>query len=261
MADRDPRIRIFPQSNAGIAGARNTGLRQARGRFIGFLDHDDVWHPKKLEAQLTVLRQDTDYGVCFGSFKPWNGSDATAQLQHELAPRDLDPALSGKIYHRLVATNHVLLGTTLFRRELIDAVGEFDPALPPADDWDYAVRTALISRFAKLEPTVTLYRIHASMTSKQPGAKDHETDFRESLYRRYGLASEDGRSFPYREYLKRNYRSALSHGHRCMKAGMYESASRSYRRALAFRPGALEPRWLLLRNGLQRSVGGGGHPG
>ncbi|MBQ9417639.1 MAG: glycosyltransferase family 2 protein [Bacteroidales bacterium] len=54
----DPRIRIFTlNANRGAAHARNLALRQARGRYVAFLDSDDLWHPQKLARQVAFMQQ------------------------------------------------------------------------------------------------------------------------------------------------------------------------------------------------------------
>lgn len=56
FTDLDKRIKSYElKSNAGAAVARNTAIKHANGRFIAFLDSDDLWHPKKLELQLQFM--------------------------------------------------------------------------------------------------------------------------------------------------------------------------------------------------------------
>lgn len=55
---KDGRIRLIRQpSNQGAARARNRGLEEAEGRYIAYLDADDLWHPEKLERELRFLKE------------------------------------------------------------------------------------------------------------------------------------------------------------------------------------------------------------
>lgn len=63
----DPRMRIISQQNRGLAGARNTGIRNANGRYVAFLDSDDFWQANKLERHLEAMQSNTNVGVSFCS--------------------------------------------------------------------------------------------------------------------------------------------------------------------------------------------------
>ena len=65
----DKRIRIISQANRGLAGARNTGIRNARGQFIALLDSDDLWEPEKLERHVEHLRRAPHIGVSYAASK------------------------------------------------------------------------------------------------------------------------------------------------------------------------------------------------
>ncbi|MDO4243415.1 MAG: glycosyltransferase family 2 protein [Actinomyces sp.] len=68
-ARTDPRIRTFTQpANRGAALARNRGLAHATGRYIAYLDSDDLWMPEKLERQIAFM-SDTGAGACLTSYE------------------------------------------------------------------------------------------------------------------------------------------------------------------------------------------------
>lgn len=66
---QDNRIKInYNQINKGVAESRNKSLSQAKGRFVAYLDADDVWFPTKLENQLSFMQQNS-VAMCFTSYE------------------------------------------------------------------------------------------------------------------------------------------------------------------------------------------------
>lgn len=61
----DPRIKIIHQKNRGLAGARNTGIRHAQGKYLAFVDSDDLWLSQKLEKHVQHLESSPQVGVSF----------------------------------------------------------------------------------------------------------------------------------------------------------------------------------------------------
>lgn len=65
----DCRIKLIQQPiNSGAAKARNTGINKARGRYIAFLDADDLWHPEKLSIQLKFM-QDNNHAFTYTNYE------------------------------------------------------------------------------------------------------------------------------------------------------------------------------------------------
>lgn len=69
-ADKEPRIRYYKLStNSGAAISRNTAVDQAKGKYLAFLDSDDVWFPEKLKRQINFMRQNGYTFTCTSYIK------------------------------------------------------------------------------------------------------------------------------------------------------------------------------------------------
>src|SRR4051812_15646446 len=92
-------------SNQGAAAARNTGIRASRGRYVAFLDSDDVWAPEKLSRQLSKLEQmPADIMACTSGYRLHrHGSSASI-------PNDLSP---GRFRQQILFGCSISPGTTL----------------------------------------------------------------------------------------------------------------------------------------------------
>lgn len=232
----DARIRVVRQRNQGIAGARNSGLSHARGELIAFIDHDDLWHPNKLKVQIQVLERDPGCGIVYGEFLRWDPRKPPVFPDEIIDSNRVVPELSGFILSKLVCINWVLLSTAVIRRDVFDVVGNFDPAMPPGDDWDFMLRASEHFRFIKLAQPLALYRVHAGQTSLKLTARNVEFEIRSRALGR--LKAVGGEVIDVRDVHLRQYRAIFNYGLAQYSAGLYRDAQSTFFEALAYRPRA-----------------------
>jgi glycosyltransferase involved in cell wall biosynthesis len=138
LAAYGERILYLFQTNAGASAARNLGIRQAQGRFITFLDSDDLWLPKKLSRQIEWMAAHPDLMLCYTE-EIWIRRGARVNQ------KKIHAKVGGWIYPLCLPRCIISPSSVLMRRELFDAAGLFDERLPICEDYDLWLRVA--SRF------------------------------------------------------------------------------------------------------------------
>ena len=159
------KIKYIYQSNKGIAGARNTGIRNAKGEFIALLDADDKWHPQRLEDEVKVIESSKDIGLVHADMQ--NISDTGQMLS---IPKREKKYLSGNIFEPLFLREAEIDAlTVLFRKECCDKVGLFDedPICMGVDDRDLWLRISRQYKIQYVDKVLAYYRVHEENYSKE----------------------------------------------------------------------------------------------
>lgn len=173
LADlEDPRLRLCRQhTNVGISRNRNSCLKRARGRYLAWLDADDLLQPGALARALTVLDRNPGAGLVHGGHYVI-GEDGR-RLPNWPAPFDRDTVEPRReAFAELLLSNYVTSSTTVVRRDCYRTLGTYDPALTRnGEDWELWLRIAARHDVAYVAEPLASYRRHgASATAAFAGA-------------------------------------------------------------------------------------------
>ena len=140
-------IRYIEKENAGVATARNVGVKAASGLFMAFLDADDIWHPEKLNHHL-------------GEFDRYNDLDISLGLTIS-GEDNLEESFNWE-FGEQQAGFQLLLGSSLIRKSAFEKVGLFDEELELGEDTDWFFRAREQSlKIAICEKVLLFQRKHA----------------------------------------------------------------------------------------------------
>ena len=240
-------VRLVTQANAGVCVARNRGIREAAGKYICLMDHDDYWFPHKLARQISMLEQQPETGVVYSSFILWHRDESGGQFP---SPNTFDlnsysddtvPEFSGWIYHQFLIDCWMLTSTAMFRAEIFDQCGLFDESLPYSEDWELWLRISHSYPFVQLRRPTTLYRQHAHQGNRLARDIDYRTRLLQDAVKKWGLCSRDGRCVTRQAFNRQLaiYHSAFALGH--LRAGNKKLAITSLLKSWTTYPRNIRP--------------------
>lgn len=165
FSQRDPRIQLFRQANAGVVMARNHAIQAARGEYIAPLDADDIWYPQKLEKQVhCFLRSPQSVGMVYA----WS---VDIDVHNRITGGFCAWSVEGEILIPLLYSNYLGNGSSpLIRRDCFKQVGGYSATMKAfnaegCEDWDLYLRIAERYEVRVIPELLIGYRQHSSSTS------------------------------------------------------------------------------------------------
>jgi glycosyltransferase involved in cell wall biosynthesis len=164
VARRYPGVRCIRTENRGLARARNLGLRESSGELLVFLDADDLLLEGAIEAGLQALEGHPECAFVFGGSR-FSMSDGSTPPPPQRAAREAD------VYAQLLAGCPIVAtSSVMYRRQVFDELGAFDPSISAAADYDVYYRVARARPVHNHGAEVAIYRRHGgNMTTNSRG--------------------------------------------------------------------------------------------
>jgi glycosyltransferase involved in cell wall biosynthesis len=198
-----PEIIYHYQRNAGPSSARNTGIRLSKGKYIAFLDSDDLWPEGKLRLQVEMMEKHPDVGLLSGDMRRFSGSEVVvpSMFKNNGFDRNFfgDDFYAIDAYKKiLIRGNYIPTGTVIVRRAGFGKVGYFDENLRHSEDVDVWLRFALHYKLAYSQEIWLLRRDHSSNLTRDSESmnlalikvlRKHEKQY-QSYWRQHGIKSD-----------------------------------------------------------------------
>lgn len=156
----DARLRVVRQARRGVAAARNIGVRTSSGKYLAFLDSDDLWEPRKLETQIAFMAARPEIQIS-------QTEEIWIRRGKRVNPKKRHRKPSGDIFRASLDLCLVSPSAVMMTRHLYDRVGGFDEALTVCEDYDLWLRIAVDTPILLIpQPLVIKRGGHADQLSR-----------------------------------------------------------------------------------------------
>lgn len=146
----DERITIYTTHQTQLCFAGNLGVSVAKGRYVHYLDDDDVLLPGAYKALLEHA-ESSNAVMIYGAYEGMDDDSNTLFCMR--------PAVQGRLFAMLVADGRIPLGCALIKRDAYIEAGGFDPVMRPAEDAEFLQRLSLLGEFEYTDNVIARFRV------------------------------------------------------------------------------------------------------
>lgn len=170
---RDSRIQYIRQPNSGVSVARNRGFKQSKGKYIQFLDADDLLSADKLTIQVDFLERNPDVDIAYTDHLYFETDKPDVFYpDYEMNHNNWLPKIDARGYeavNTLIYSNIAVVSSPVLRRAIVEKVNGFPELSNYTEDWEFWFNCAINGArytFVGNDNARTLIRIHARNTSR-----------------------------------------------------------------------------------------------
>jgi glycosyltransferase involved in cell wall biosynthesis len=200
---RDPRLRyVRHERNQGVGAACNTGVAEARGELIAFLDSDDIWRPEKLERQVACMERHPEVDAVFSDIEIIDDTTtipsliATMSSFSKLLAKDRKQQeyvfSARQLYLCLLEEVPIKPTVLLLKREIFQKVGPFDLTALGCEDWEFLLRLSRVACFGYVDLVLGAQRRTPDAVHRKYWQQDRA--FLISLFRREKVSLKEDRA-------------------------------------------------------------------
>lgn len=154
-------IIYYYQENKGLGASRNRAIEFSQGKYIAFIDHDDIWLPQKLEKQIPLFEKKPKVGLVFSDDILFNNKGIQ---KRRLTGRG--KFYRGHVFKELLNNYFISMPTSVIKRETLFSLSEwFDDRFQLIEEVDLFIRIAHDWEVDYVDEALSLYRVHKNSST------------------------------------------------------------------------------------------------
>ncbi len=175
------------ERNRGLAAARNTGIRLARGKYIAYLDDDDLFYPEHIETLVGFL-ESSGGGIAYtDAFRAYQIKKGET---YQVVKRDV-PFSCDFDAKEILVCNSIPVLCVMHEKSCLDQVGLFDESLTTHEDWDLWIRMSRKFKFHHIQKVTCEYSYREDGTTMSSGRRGDFLKTLKVIYEKYREYVED----------------------------------------------------------------------